>query len=96
MGRAGFPKKPNQVQKAQINIPLNQLNDIVCSECGEKLFFQVFAMKALPALYSPNGKAGTVNVVAGVACAVCGAIGKVKETKPNTEGNGDGDGEDKV
>jgi len=96
MTRGGFPKKikqPGQQKQVQINVPLNQLNDIVCSNCGGKLFFQVFAMKKLPALYSPDGKEGTVNVVAGVACAICSAVGKVEEVKSSTEGNGNGEKE---
>lgn len=91
MAKGGFPKKVKQPKQIQIQVPLNQLNNLACSNCGGKLFYQVFAMKKLPALYSPDGKEGTVNVVAGVACTLCSTVGKVMEVKPGSEGNGNGE-----
>lgn len=84
-GKSRFKKQqqgmmPGQrPQQARINVPLNQLTDLVCSNCEAALFTQVFAMKHLPAMYSPQGREGTVNTPAGVMCVVCGAINNVKK-----------------
>jgi hypothetical protein len=74
-----------QPQQIKVDIPIDQLDDIVCSNCGGSLFIQVFAMKHLSALYSPNRKEGTINAPAGSMCATCAAINNVRRKKPGEE-----------
>jgi hypothetical protein len=89
-GRLGNPNLKQhppvgQPQQIKVDIPINQLDDIVCSNCEGALFIQVFAMKHLPALYSPNRKEGTINAPAGSMCVTCGAINNVRRKKPGEE-----------
>jgi len=89
-GKSRFKRMPmgkvtQSQQQAKINVPLNQLDDIICGNCGASLFIQPFAMKHLPAIYSPGGQEGTVNVVAGVMCIVCGAINNTKRKEKEKE-----------
>ena len=96
--RTKLNRKLSQQQKqVQINVPLNQLNDIACI-CGNKLFIQVIAIKKLPAIYSPDGKEGSLNAPAGMACFVCGKLGEVKEVTPPQpeEKGGDGNGQEGI
>ena len=45
-----------QLQNQQVNINPDDLEDIKCKKCGSKNFTQVYQMKKLSALLSPNGQ----------------------------------------
>ena len=80
-GGKKLPPQMRQGQKpvqANITVLLNSLDDIVCSNCGNRVFIQTFCMKHLPVIYSPDNKEGTVNVLTGPMCVTCGKIGEVK------------------
>ena len=74
----GLMRKDQRPVQANITVPLDSLDDIICSSCGGKLFIQTFAMKFLPVIYSPDNKEGTVNALTGPLCVTCGKIGEVK------------------
>lgn len=70
----------------------NQLDDIVCNNCGSSIILPVFVGKRLPRLHPINPAAQdiTVQVPAGNACFVCGQrnsftklrkVGEVKDAK---------------
>ena len=61
-------------QPMTFQIPLNQLEDIMCESCGQHDFVATMKMKKIPALYSPNGQAGLGPTHSGYACAYCGAM----------------------
>jgi len=80
-GKKQPPQLMRQGQKpvqANITIPLDTLDDIICSNCGNRVFIQTFCMKHLPVIYSPDNKEGTVNALTGPMCVTCGKIGEVK------------------
>ncbi len=65
----------NKPPNAQVNIKPEDLNDIVCENCGGKYFRQVSAFKRLSAIISPTGKEQIVPVPA-FRCDDCGHINK--------------------
>ena len=60
-----------QPMQQQVNIDPNDLTDIECSSCGHKNFKQVFQMKKLSALMSPNGQEQVVTIPVFI-CDHCG------------------------
>ncbi len=71
----------NPQQQPVARIPIETLDDIICTECDHNLFISLMVIKHMPQIYSPNNQEGTVNAPAGVLCVNCGAIGKVKRQK---------------
>ena len=59
--------------EAQIKLDINDLVDIVCSECGGKVFRQASLFKKLSALVSPTGKEQIVPIPV-FRCDDCGNI----------------------
>ena len=73
----GVMQQGKRVQ-ANINIPIDTLDDIICANCEGKLFIQTFAIKYLPVIYSPDNKEGTINALTGPMCVTCGQIANVR------------------
>ena len=46
----------NQNQQAQLNINPDDLTDVICEECDNQTFVQVFLFKSLSAVLAPTGK----------------------------------------
>ena len=63
-----------QLQQFNLQVSLNQLDDAMCESCGQHKFVATMKMKHIPALYSPNGKAGLIQSHDGYACVFCGAV----------------------
>ena len=59
------------------NIDLSQATDIICDQCGNYTFTNVFVMKKISALQigNPTGKEGVVPVPT-FACNACGFINR--------------------
>jgi DNA-directed RNA polymerase subunit RPC12/RpoP len=54
----------------RINIPLNQMQDIVCSECGGVVFMPALRFKEISAILSQTGKE-EVAALETLICATC-------------------------
>ena len=68
MGMDGKPP-----QEREVKIDASELKDIVCEECGGKVFRQASMFKKLSALLSPNGKDSIVPIPI-FRCDDCGHI----------------------
>jgi uncharacterized Zn finger protein len=66
--------------KTQITINASDLKDVVCENCGGKVFKEVTMFKKLSALVSPSGKEQLVPIPV-FRCDDCGHINK--EFLPN-------------
>jgi hypothetical protein len=64
----GSGEMPNEAQKVSVN--LQEAQDLVCSECGNKFFKEVTFFKKVSALLSPTGQAGLIPIPA-YACTKC-------------------------
>jgi hypothetical protein len=71
--------------KMIININLDNCPEIVCP-CGGKEFAQLYKVRIMPAVYSPTGKTGTVNIAHAFACVLCGKAMDMQETIKDYEG----------
>ena len=71
-------------QQMNINIPLKQLKDRVCS-CGGTVFISAVALKEIPALYSPSGKVETAITQVGFVCCGCGKLMSLRPVEPKEE-----------
>jgi|WetSurMetagenome_2_1015567.scaffolds.fasta_scaffold88741_2 hypothetical protein len=69
----------NQPDKFNLNINLDNCPEIVCP-CGAKDFVQLVNIRILPAVYSPSGKTGTVNIAKNFACTMCGKVMDTTDT----------------
>ncbi len=63
----------NKKPEAQIKIDASDLKDIICSNCGGKIFRQASMFKRLSALVSPTGKEQIVPIPI-FRCDDCGNI----------------------
>jgi hypothetical protein len=63
---------PN-AQAPVVQIDLNQLEELVCSNCASDKFVQMLSIRRLPALLSPNKQEGITMTPAGIACVQCGS-----------------------
>ena len=70
----------NPEQPQQMNIDFSQTTAIVCDECEHDAFVQVFKIRKLSALLSPNGQESLIPVQT-YACAKCGHINKGMQPK---------------
>lgn len=70
----GSPKKVN------LDIDPESLDDIVCSECGSKYFYQINGFKRLSAIISPTGKEQIIPVPT-YRCSDCGNINEEFQIK---------------
>ena len=59
----------------EMKIDASELDDIICEECGGKVFRQASMFKRLSALISPTGKAQIVPIPV-FRCDDCGHINK--------------------
>jgi DNA-directed RNA polymerase subunit RPC12/RpoP len=64
----GGGEMPNDSQKVSVN--LQEAQDLVCSNCGNKFFKEVTFFKKVSALLSPTGQAGLIPIPA-YACTKC-------------------------
>jgi hypothetical protein len=71
---------PQHTLQQQVNINPDDLTDISCHECDGKHFVQVYRMKKLSALISPDGQEQLVTMPMFI-CNDCGAV--PKEYLPN-------------
>jgi DNA-directed RNA polymerase subunit RPC12/RpoP len=62
-----------QVNQQRMNVDLSNAIDIVCEQCGSRLFREVAFMKKVSALVSPTGKDAMVPVGT-FACAACNHV----------------------
>jgi|TARA_R110000787_G_scaffold240540_2_gene346764 DNA-directed RNA polymerase subunit RPC12/RpoP len=65
----GGKDQPN----AQVKLDINDLTDIVCENCGSKIFREATMFKKLSALLSPTGKEQVVPIPV-YRCDECGHI----------------------
>lgn len=56
--------------KTNMNIDVSTLSEVICSSCGGKYWEQVFLLKKVSALISPNGQEGVINVPV-LVCISC-------------------------
>ena len=63
----------NTPPETQVKINPSDLKDVVCEECGGKVFRQASMFKKLSALLSPNGKDSIVPIPV-FRCDDCGHI----------------------
>lgn len=66
----------------QLNITLDQTEKLVCDSCQGETFQQVFLLRKIGALLSPNGKESLMPIPV-FECSSCGTV--LPETLPNTE-----------
>lgn len=77
LGMNGQPQNPTQLR-----INADDLKDLVCEECGSKVFREATMFKRLSALVSPTGKEQIVPLPI-FRCDDCGNINA--EFLPNSE-----------
>lgn len=65
--------------QAQVNV--NDLDPIVCSQCGGKIFVQGAWLYYLSPLQSPTGQEGHAAKPAGFVCAGCGSFNTLSRKK---------------
>lgn len=53
-----------------MNIDVDKLDNVTC-DCGNDTFLQVFKLKHISALISPNGQEGIINIPF-LVCSSCG------------------------
>ena len=68
---------------ANVKINAEDLQDVVCDECGHQIFTPAFLFKKVSAVLSPTGKASMVPLQV-FKCASCGHINK--DFIPNKDG----------
>lgn len=68
---------------------IENLDEVICDECKNKTFTQIYSMRKMSALVAPNGQQTYVPVVEGFACTECGHINK--EFRPDEDDNEDKD-----
>ena len=66
----------NQPAQQQVQVNPNDLEDIVCDECGSQCFEPTFLFKKLSAILSPTGQE-TVIPMQIYRCADCGHINEM-------------------
>ena len=68
-----------------INVDVTKLDTQLCPMCESPYCTEVFQLKHLPALMSPNGQAQVVKVPSGYSCVHCRSamFGKIKEEEEN-------------
>jgi len=66
----------NQPEQQQVQVNPNDLEDIVCDECGSQCFEPTFLFKKLSAILSPTGQE-TVIPMQIYRCADCGHINEM-------------------
>ena len=76
----------NTPPKSEIKIDAAKLKDIICEECGGKIFRQASMFKRLSALISPTGKEQIVPIPV-FRCDDCGHINKEFLPKSQKEKN---------
>tara|TARA_Y100000592_G_scaffold101075_1_gene185193 strand:+ start:5211 stop:5465 length:255 start_codon:yes stop_codon:yes gene_type:complete len=59
--------------KQKININLNDMDDVVCEECGNPTFIQVVLLKRVSAVMSPSGKKSFLPMPV-FECSSCGHV----------------------
>lgn len=76
----------NQGPTQQIQLPkdVQNLPDINCVECGGIQFVQVFTLKYMSALVSPQGREGVVHI-GNFVCSECGHIFNPQEYIQKTQ-----------
>jgi hypothetical protein len=66
--------------KVDMKIPINECPIVQCS-CGCDKFVQLFNVRIIPRIYSPDpGRVGNLNVGVGFACLDCGLEVNILET----------------
>jgi len=70
-------------QQFKLQVKPEELNDIMCKACNNKILVQLVMMKKIPALQSPSGKEMPLAIPAGVACFNCGKTEDIREVKPD-------------
>jgi hypothetical protein len=61
-------QRPNQM-----NVDITNLQDVSCEECGNNTFEQVYIVKKISKIVSPNGEEGLAPVEV-FECSECGTI----------------------
>jgi len=75
MGKKVNMNMPKDQNGLNVNINPEDLEDYVCSKCGNQTFIQAFIFKKLSAVMSPMGK-DTMIPLQVFKCDECGTIGK--------------------
>lgn len=55
----------------KMNIDLEQLPTVVCDECESEEWMEIYTVKKVSALVSPNGQEGVIPIPE-LVCACCG------------------------
>lgn len=61
------------VSPTNINVDINSLDQQICPECESLNCYEIFHLKLLPAMLSPNGKEQMLKLPVGYMCINCGA-----------------------
>lgn len=74
------------INQQQMSLPENVMGlpDIKCVNCGETKFIQVFSLKYMSALVSPQGKEGVVHI-GNFVCSECGHMFNPQEYIQKTQ-----------
>ena len=59
------------MKKPTVNVNVEELSTQICPKCESPYCTEVFILKHLPALMSPDGKAQLIKVPAGFGCVNC-------------------------
>jgi len=62
------------MEKINLNVKLEDLDNMSCATCGAKEFAQYFNILHASPLVSPTGKDHTFMIPKGVICANCGGL----------------------
>ena len=76
------PKFKEQLAKNLEGLKLNDLDGVTCTNCDNPTFIQVFLLRKISAVLSPNGKGGFLPVPI-FQCANCGHINEELMPKTN-------------
>jgi len=60
----------------RITIDISQTSPIVCDKCGHNTFTQVYIMRMVSAVYSPNGEESLMPIPV-FECSACGHVNDI-------------------
>tara|TARA_R100000005_G_C5001329_1_gene208484 strand:+ start:2437 stop:2712 length:276 start_codon:yes stop_codon:yes gene_type:complete len=66
-------QKGLKMNEGKVNINLNDMDDVVCENCGNPTFIQVVLLKRVSAVMSPSGKKSFLPMPV-FECSSCGHV----------------------
>lgn len=64
-----------QQEGMEIKVPIEELEDLYCANCGWPFFTPLLAVKRVSPLQSPTGNEEVIPMQVGIQCSMCGSPG---------------------